>query len=112
MKLRRKKKQAGDLEPILDMGKSRERESSLTKRRKSAWWDRVKILLLLGFIFFVLYLQELGDNPNTMQLRYLQTLSEIATENSSSIVFPIPIDILKPFYREAAERAAEGGDRA
>ncbi len=40
----------------------------------------------------------LGGEPAALQLRYLQTLSEIATEHSSSIVFPIPIDILQPFY--------------
>jgi regulator of protease activity HflC (stomatin/prohibitin superfamily) len=33
--------------------------------------------------------------PATLQLRYLQTLAEIATENSSTVVFPIPIDILR-----------------
>ena len=54
----------------------------------------------------------LDRQPSALQLRYLQTLSEIATENSSSIVFPIPIDILKPFYGEAVGRAAEGGDQA
>ena len=40
----------------------------------------------------------LAVEPAALQLRYLQTLAEIATENSSSIVFPIPIDILRPFY--------------
>ena len=40
----------------------------------------------------------IATEPAALQLRYLQTLAEIATENSSSIVFPIPIDILKPFY--------------
>jgi regulator of protease activity HflC (stomatin/prohibitin superfamily) len=40
----------------------------------------------------------LSTEPSALQLRYLQTLSEIATENSTSIVFPIPIDILRPFY--------------
>jgi len=40
----------------------------------------------------------LAREPAALQLRYLQTLSEIATEHSSSIVFPIPIDILRPFY--------------
>ena len=33
-----------------------------------------------------------------LQLRYLQTLAEIATENSSTTIFPVPIDILRPFY--------------
>jgi hypothetical protein len=32
-----------------------------------------------------------------MQLRYLQTLSEIGAEQNSTIVFPMPIDIIKPF---------------
>ncbi|MEE8476003.1 MAG: slipin family protein [Myxococcota bacterium] len=40
----------------------------------------------------------LAAEPAALQLRYLQTLSEIATENSSTIIFPIPIDILRPFY--------------
>jgi len=30
-------------------------------------------------------------------LRYLQTLREIATENNSTTIFPVPIDLLKPF---------------
>ncbi len=44
----------------------------------------------------------IATEPTALQLRYLQTLSEIATENSSTIVFPIPIDILRPLYRMAA----------
>jgi regulator of protease activity HflC (stomatin/prohibitin superfamily) len=36
----------------------------------------------------------ISANPTTLQLRYLQTLTEIATEKNSTIVFPIPIDIL------------------
>ena len=39
----------------------------------------------------------LSKNSNSMQLRYLQTLTEIAGEKSSTIAFPIPIDILKSF---------------
>ncbi|MFN8660325.1 MAG: slipin family protein [Thermomicrobiales bacterium] len=36
----------------------------------------------------------ISENPIALQLRYLQTVSEIGTENSTSIVFPIPIDML------------------
>jgi regulator of protease activity HflC (stomatin/prohibitin superfamily) len=43
----------------------------------------------------------LSTEPAALQLRYLQTLAEIATEHSSSIIFPIPIDILRPFYEMA-----------
>ncbi len=43
----------------------------------------------------------LASEDSALQLRYLQTLSEIATENNSTIIFPIPIDILRPFYEIA-----------
>ena len=48
----------------------------------------------------------MGRQPMTLQLRYLQTLSEIATENSSTIVFPLPIDLIRPLV-EMQERADE-----
>jgi len=41
----------------------------------------------------------IGQNPIALQLRYLQTLAEIATENNSTVAFPIPIDLLKPFIK-------------
>ena len=43
-----------------------------------------------------------------MQLRYLQTLTEIGAEQNSTIVFPMPIDIIKPFLEliEKPGRAA------
>ncbi|HEY3174944.1 MAG TPA: slipin family protein [Candidatus Polarisedimenticolia bacterium] len=36
-------------------------------------------------------------SPVTLQLRYLQTLTEIATEKNSTIIFPLPIDLMRPF---------------
>ncbi len=39
----------------------------------------------------------LARDPAALQLRYLQTLAEIATEKNSTLVFPIPIDMLTPF---------------
>jgi regulator of protease activity HflC (stomatin/prohibitin superfamily) len=41
----------------------------------------------------------LATQPLAMQLRYLQTLAEIATENNSTTVFPIPIDLFEPIIR-------------
>jgi len=38
-------------------------------------------------------------HPVALQLRYLQTLSEIAVENNSTTIFPLPIELLKPFLR-------------
>jgi regulator of protease activity HflC (stomatin/prohibitin superfamily) len=39
--------------------------------------------------------------PMSLQLRYLQTLNQIASENNSTTVFPIPIDLFKPFLKLA-----------
>jgi len=39
--------------------------------------------------------EEVGKHPITLQLRYLQTLTEIAAEKNSTIVFPLPIDLLR-----------------
>ena len=54
----------------------------------------------------------------TVQLRYLQTLSEIATERNSTIIFPLPIEMLRAFGKklgifqekgdEEVDGAAEG----
>jgi regulator of protease activity HflC (stomatin/prohibitin superfamily) len=40
----------------------------------------------------------MAQNPISVQLRFLQTLSEISTERNSTVVFPIPIDLLSIFY--------------
>jgi regulator of protease activity HflC (stomatin/prohibitin superfamily) len=41
--------------------------------------------------------QILSSIPAAMQLRYLQTLTEIGAEQNSTVVFPMPIDLIKPF---------------
>jgi regulator of protease activity HflC (stomatin/prohibitin superfamily) len=51
----------------------------------------------------------LASQESALQLRYLQTLAEIATENNSTTLFPIPIDILRPFYERA--RKSEPAER-
>jgi regulator of protease activity HflC (stomatin/prohibitin superfamily) len=48
----------------------------------------------------------IGDHPMALQLRYLQTLTEIATEKNSTTIFPIPIDLVRPFLK-----LAEGSDK-
>jgi regulator of protease activity HflC (stomatin/prohibitin superfamily) len=52
----------------------------------------------------------ISRNPITIQLRYLQTLIEVSGNQSSTIVFPLPIDVLKPLVREAeSKRELEAG---
>jgi regulator of protease activity HflC (stomatin/prohibitin superfamily) len=51
----------------------------------------------------------LQSEEAALQLRYLQTLSEIATEHNSTIVFPLPIDLLRPFFERAQRKGSGGG---
>ena len=45
--------------------------------------------------------------PVTIQLRYLQTLMEIAAENNSTTIFPVPIDLFKPFIKAMEAKVNE-----
>ncbi|MDD5658016.1 MAG: slipin family protein [Elusimicrobia bacterium] len=42
----------------------------------------------------------LSENPASIQLRYLQTLSEIAVDKNSTTIFPVPIDLITPFLKK------------
>jgi regulator of protease activity HflC (stomatin/prohibitin superfamily) len=48
----------------------------------------------------------LSSQPAAIQLRYLQTVTEIAAENNSTTIFPIPIELFRPFLTAAENRAA------
>ena len=45
----------------------------------------------------------IGQYPAAIQLRYLQTLSEVASENNSTTLFPVPIDLFAPFIKKMME---------
>ncbi|HVP15239.1 MAG TPA: slipin family protein [Terriglobales bacterium] len=47
----------------------------------------------------------IAREPTALQLRYLQTLAEIATENNSTTIFPVPVDFLKVFMDSLGARA-------
>jgi hypothetical protein len=44
----------------------------------------------------------LGAEPTAMQLRYLQTLADISSEKTSTIVFPLPLDLIAPLLKGAS----------
>lgn len=54
----------------------------------------------------------MNKSPVTLQLRYLQTLKEIAAENNSTTVFPIPIDLFEPFLSLRRSNPGDGGSGA
>lgn len=41
----------------------------------------------------------ISENPTTLQLRFLQTLTEVASEQSSTIIFPVPLDMISAFLQ-------------
>jgi regulator of protease activity HflC (stomatin/prohibitin superfamily) len=51
----------------------------------------------------------LAAEPTALQLRYLQTVTEIAAENNSTTIFPIPIEMFRPFMSAMANAAASPG---
>src|SRR5437764_6114185 len=54
----------------------------------------------------------IGSQPATLQLRYLQTLTEIAVEKNSTIIFPLPIDLIEPLLgilRQSAGASSVNG---
>ena len=46
----------------------------------------------------------LSAEPGALQLRYLQTVSQIATERTSVVLFPIPIDLFSAFINKGKEK--------
>jgi regulator of protease activity HflC (stomatin/prohibitin superfamily) len=51
--------------------------------------------------------QVIAKHPVAVQLRFLQTVSEVATENNSTILFPMPIDLVGPFLRRQDSKGSE-----
>jgi len=51
--------------------------------------------------------KQISSQPGALQLRFLQTMTEIAAEKNSTILFPMPIDLLKPFLAEEKRETPE-----
>ncbi len=82
-----------DLPPDMQRAMAREAESERERR--------AKVIAAAGEFEAATKLREAADlmsgNPTTIQLRYLQTLSDMTSESTSTIVFPLPIDIIREF---------------
>ena len=50
----------------------------------------------------------ISANPAALQLRYMQTLTEIGATQNSTVVFPLPLDVVKPFLEDAREHLLDG----
>ena len=87
-----------------------EMQRAMAKQAEAEREKRSKIIHAEGEAQAAVRLAEasriLQSEEAALQLRYLQTLSEIATENNSTVVFPIPIDLLRPFYKRGSGEGA------
>ncbi len=54
----------------------------------------------------------IAQQPIALQLRFLQTLSEVASEHNSTTIFPVPIDLFTPYMKGLAQAAAKSLDPA
>jgi regulator of protease activity HflC (stomatin/prohibitin superfamily) len=89
-----------DVELPADMQRAMSRQAAAERER------RAKIIAADGEFQAAEKLSQAANiisiNPATLQLRYLQTLVEIGVNNSSTIVFPLPLDLLKPLLEPHA----------
>lgn len=76
-------------------------QRAMAKQAEAEREKRAKIIHAEGELQASTQLAEaakiIGSQASTLQLRYLQTLTEIAVEKNSTIVFPLPIDLIEPF---------------
>ncbi len=80
-----------------------EMQRAMAKQAEAEREKRAKIIHAEGEFLAATNLaraaEEVGKHPITLQLRYLQTLTEIASEKNSTIVFPLPIDLIRGFLK-------------
>ena len=88
---------------VRDIGLPPEMVRAMAKQAEAERERRAKIIHAEGEFQAAEKLAQAGAimsaTPSTLQLRYLQTLTEISTERQSTIIFPVPIDIISQFMR-------------
>ncbi len=82
-----------------------EMQRAMARQAEAEREKRAKIIHAAGELSASQKLSEaaeiMGKQPLSIQLRYLQTLTEISTENSSTVVFPVPISLLEAFMKKS-----------
>lgn len=81
-----------------------EMQRAIAKQAEAERERRAKIIHAEGEFQAAQKLSEaaaiIGTQPTAIQLRFLQTLAEISTEKNSTIIFPVPIDLIEPFLKK------------
>jgi regulator of protease activity HflC (stomatin/prohibitin superfamily) len=97
---------------VKDVELPQEMQRAIARQAEAERERRAKIISADGEFQAAEKLSEAANiisrNPATLQLRYLQTLLEVGVNQNSTIVFPLPLDMIKPFV----EQAGRGGGGA
>lgn len=87
-------------------------QRAMAKQAEAERERRAKVIAAEGELQAATKLSEgasiLDQTPTALQLRYLQTLSEIAVEHNSTTIFPVPIDLFAPFIQGQAKAPLKG----
>lgn len=90
-----------------------EMQRAMARQAEAERERRAKVIHAEGEFQAATRLQQAGgmlaSEPVSVQLRYLSTLSEIATEQNSTIVFPLPMDVLSPLIQMVKKAGAQSG---
>jgi regulator of protease activity HflC (stomatin/prohibitin superfamily) len=97
---------------VRDVGLPTEMVRAMARQAEAERERRAKVIHAQGEFEASTRLAEAGqvmaDTPATLQLRYLQTLTEIGAEKNTTVVFPIPVDIVQMFLEGGSRREAQG----
>jgi regulator of protease activity HflC (stomatin/prohibitin superfamily) len=101
---------------IKDIDLPKEMKRAMAKQAEAERERRAKVISATGEYQASAKLAEAAEIieqfPVAMQLRFLQTVSEVAVENNSTTLFPIPIDLFAPFVKESKQASPEARKRA
>jgi regulator of protease activity HflC (stomatin/prohibitin superfamily) len=91
---------------IKDIDLPQEMRRAMAKQAEAERERRAKVIHATGEVqaseMLAQAARTLSGDPAAIQLRFLQTVTEIAAENNSTTIFPIPIDLFRPFIEKAA----------
>lgn len=97
---------------VKDIDLPKEMQRAMAKEAEAERERRAKVISAEGEVQRSSRLAEasnmLASSPSALQLAYLQTLTEIAKDRSSTIIFPIPMDLFKPFMERFGEKKQIG----
>lgn len=99
---------------IKDIDLPQEMRRAMAKQAEAERERRAKVINAQGEVqsseMLAQAARTMGQEPAALQLRFLQTVTEIAAENNSTTLFPLPLDLFRPFLEGAAAAVKQRSD--